>query len=263
MSTEDAQDSVPGNDVSDEAEAGAAAVDDATIVAKPDDATIAVEVDGSTFDREVEDAMADAADDATIAVANEVDDATIAVAVDDATIAVATDATIAVPHGASADATIAVPGGRAPTESTAGSSGDEGAAVSGTAETHGPVVDGVEIPPSLAKLLFKRPLDAKRRAPESPFPASQSSLPRGGVRPDIPVVYGARPEELEPQTEGTDFARWIGPPPEGHPVEATNRESLPSVAKLNRQFSRIALLGGAGVLVVAVIGLWWIVQELF
>ncbi len=184
---------------------------------------------------------------------------------DDATVvATPDDATVVVSHEEFSDHTIAVAAGDSRSD---GEPLDE-TVVAGGVQTDagapsGPVVDGVEIPPSLAKLLFKRPLDPKRRAPDSPFPKKQSSLPRGGVRPDIPVIYGARPEELVPQNEGTDFARWIGPPPESYPLDPIDRDALPSTAKVNRHFSRIALYGGTGVIVVTVAGLWWIMGELF
>ncbi|MFC5337499.1 hypothetical protein [Leucobacter denitrificans] len=196
------------------------------------------------------------ASEAEIAPEEEFDDATV--------VATHDDATVVVTHEEFSDRTVAVSTGDArsgsePLHKTVVASGVQ----TDSGVPSGPVVDGVEIPPSLAKLLFKRPLDPKRRAPESPFPKKQSSLPRGGVRPDIPVIYGARPEELVPQNEGTDFARWIGPPPASYALDPVDRDTLPSTARVNRRFSRIAMYGGVGVIVVTLCGLWWIVGELF
>lgn len=172
-------------------------------------------------------------DDATIVVPN--GDATIAVPVDDATIVSRTDDGII-------RASISAPG----------RSGAGGA----------PVEEPKEIPPALAKLFFKNPLDPKRRAPESPFPKEQSSLPRGGVRASMPVVYGTRAEELESPAGDTEFSRWIGPPPAGYELAPADRSALPSTARFNRRFRLLATLGGAGVVVLTVSGLWVIITLL-
>lgn len=172
----------------------------------------------------------------------DIEDATVVVTFDDATIVVAqNDATVAV---ASPDRTVVVTGSRP----------NSGGA---------PVEEPEEIPASLARLFFKAPLDPKRRAPEAPFPKDRSSLPRGGVRSGIPVVYGTRAEELKAAPEGTDFAKWIGPPPEGRDVGAADRSTLISTERLNRKFRRIALFGGAGVTAVSAVGLWWVIDSLF
>ncbi|GAA1327526.1 hypothetical protein ACFSWE_15335 [Leucobacter albus] len=173
-------------------------------------------------------------------------DATIAVAaVDDATIAVAAvdDATIAVAQPGAAHAQPAEP---------AAKPGVVGA----------PVEEPEEIPPELAKLLFKNPLDAKRRAPAAPFAKEQSSLPRGGVRSGIPVVYGARGEGFTATTDALDLERVIGAPPAGYAVAVAERELLPSAARLNRKFSVIAWAGAVAVPIVAGVGLWWVLTQL-
>ncbi|MGO3146142.1 MAG: hypothetical protein ACTIJ6_00540 [Leucobacter sp.] len=124
------------------------------------------------------------------------------------------------------------------------------------------IIAGEKISPSLAKLLFKKPLDPKRRAPESPFPKTQSSLPRGGVRSGIPVAYGARAEEMDPRPEGTDFSRWIGPSPLGYELPPADRHALSSSTLMNRRFRLIVLFGGPATVVVSSAGLWWVVTQL-
>lgn len=176
------------------------------------------------------------------------------------------DKTIAVPINLD-DHTVVVPQRRTdePVQTPGESAHETGARGEDTSGLAGDpvVIAGNEVSPSLAKLLFKKPLDPKRRAPESPFPKSQSSLPRGGVRAGIPVVYGANSEEHASQSKGTDFARWIGPPPMGYELPTADREALPSSALANRRFRVIALAGGAVVVAVSATGLWWVVTQLF
>lgn len=176
----------------------------------------------------------------------ELDDATIVVAVDDATIVVPQRST---PD----DATIMVVKPAVTTKSVSATTLDPVSAPVGA-----PVEEPDEIPPALARLFFKKPLDPKRRAPEAPFPKPQSSLPRTGVGAGIPVVYGARAEELPAQPAETELSRMIGPPPLGYELPAAERHALPSTALLNRRFRMLALGGGLGVLVVSVAGLWWV-----
>lgn len=187
-------------------------------------------------------------DDSTIVVATA--DSTIAVARDDATIAVAkpADDAIADQHrtGGAGAAAHARP---APSARPAGAVGD-------------PVVEREEIPPELAKLLFKEPLDSKRRAPASPFPAEPSSLPRGGVRGGIPVVYGARGEGFVGSAGARDLGSGLGAPPAGYEVPTAGRDALPSVARLNRTYGVVAWVGAFVVPVVAGVGLWWVLTQL-
>lgn len=206
-------------------------------------------------------------DDATVVVP--VDDATIAVVGNDATIAVRLDDhTIAV--NSTSTPPVVPPVTTQPMVRT-GSTHSTGTGAT-TASGHGttsrrrnvgdPVEEADEIPPELAKLFFKNPLDPKRRAPESPFPKDQSALPRGGVRSSIPVVYGTRAEEQPAQREATEFSRWIGPPPPGYDVPLADRTALTSTARQNRRFRVLARLGSVGVTAVAVAGLWVVISLL-
>ena len=117
---------------------------------------------------------------------------------------------------------------------------------------------------ALAKLLFKPPLDPRRRVKESPFPQLEHTLPKRGVSQSMPVVYGARSEELPVQPEGKlDLEQRIGAPPTTLAPPPVVREGLPSAAQLNRKFRLLALLGGAGVVVVVAAGLWGIAALAF
>lgn len=178
----------------------------------------------------------------------DLDDATIAVSVSDETIAVAAN-----------DKTIFAR--QRPTPAQHHELGGTGRGVRVTT-VGAPVVEREEIPPELAKLLFKNPLDPKRRAPESPFPREDSSLPRGGVRAGIPIAYGPRAEELVGRIRGTDFARGLGSPPEGYALPEAVRDELPSTARFNRTFTVVAWLGVFAVPIVAGTGLWWVLSQL-
>lgn len=191
-------------------------------------------------------------------VGNDVDDSTIVVTHDETIVVADHDRTIAVPHD---DRTVVVPARAASDETIVATSRSR----SRTGRGGAPSADGAieELPSGLARLFYKNPLDPKRRAPDSPFPRDRSALPRGGVRSGIPVVYGTRSEELVEHFEGTEFARWIGPPPEGYELPTADRGGLPSTARFNRRFRLLALAGGGGAIVVAVAGLWWIAGQLF
>ncbi|KIP51903.1 hypothetical protein [Leucobacter komagatae] len=189
----------------------------------------------------------------------EVDDATVVVAQEDATVVVAA----ADRPGHTDEATIAAAqrpgaanGAHAKPGAVAGRRAPVGAPVAA------PVEEPDEIPPELAKLLFKNPLDAKRRAPAAPFPVEQSSLPRGGVRGGIPVVYGARSEAFVERSVAGELGRSLGSPPVGYDVPVAVREALPSLARLNRRFSALAWAGAFVVPVVAGAGLWWVLTQL-
>lgn len=226
-------------------------------------------------------------DDKTIVVLQPDDETIVVVPAHDETIVVvpAHDETIAVPIDDETIVVPAVPKDPAPNDPApkdsaskaapkSGASNDESlkqtALSDGSATSHETtgtggdpvVIAGAEVPAGLAKLLFKKPLDPKRRAPAAPFPQAQSSLPRGGVRSGIPVVYGTNPSEQVTKQEGTDFSRWIGPPPMGYELPVADREALPSSTLANRRFRTIAFAGGATVVVVAAVGLWWVIGEL-
>lgn len=207
-------------------------------------------------------------EDATIVVTP--DDATVAVPVTDHTVVVtnadrgSNDATVALTKGDLLDATVMASGGVNSHPNVLPPRASARTWTSPQPNTGGaPVEEPEEIPASLARLLFKAPLDPKRRAPESPFPKDQSALPRGGVRAGMPVVYGTRPEVLPVIPEGTDFSTWIGPPPEGHDIGVADRTAVISTERFNRRYQRIALFGGAGVTAAVAVGLWWVIDSLF
>ena len=176
-------------------------------------------------------------------------DVTIAVpAVEDVTIAVAavdSDATVGVSRTPSGGAH-ARAAGRAMRPAAVGA----------------PVEEPESISPELAKLLFKHPLDANRRAPRAPFAPDESSLPRGGVRSGIPVAYGARVEGLAAPAATLGLEQTIGEPPAGYDVAAVERSGLTSLAGLNRRFGLIAWAGAAVVPLVVGVGLWWVITQL-
>lgn len=121
-----------------------------------------------------------------------------------------------------------------------------------------------EIQRDLAGLMFKSPLDPHRRAPESPFPQADHTLPKTGVRPGMPVVYGTKPEDVDVHaSEAAALDAQIGPPPADGFVVPAQREGLPSLAKQNREFRAIALGGGAAVVIVVVLGLWGVARIAF
>ncbi|QIK63044.1 hypothetical protein G7068_07410 [Leucobacter viscericola] len=115
----------------------------------------------------------------------------------------------------------------------------------------------VEIPKDLANLMFKPPLDPHRRVRESPFPQTEHTLPKSGVRQGMPVVYGAKAETaVDVSGDGAALDARIGPPPAGAYIVPAQREGLPSIAKQNRRFRLLALGGGAVVAIVVGAGLW-------
>lgn len=185
---------------------------------------------------------------------DEIGDATIAGADD--------DATIAVPAANRPDDATIVVSQRAEHQQSGAVHAERAASRKRDAAVGAPVVEREEIPPELAKLFFKNPLDSKRRAPASPFPTEQSSLPRGGIRGGIPVVYGARSEGFAQGGQRGDLGRSIGPAPAGYAIPVASREALPSLARLSRRFSALAWVGAFVVPVIAGVGLWWVITEL-
>ena len=208
------------------------------------------------------------------------DDATVAVPrkapAEDATVVVprpapAEDATVVVPRPVPADdATLVVarpePTGDSSSQhsSSARLSSSESfrrSRTGGTTSSRNPAPpveepEHLNVSRAIASLMFKSPLDPRRRARESPFPETGASAPRQGVRPGMPVVYGARSESR--------FAVGVAASPSG-PISAgqpvvprEGRASLPSTARRNRREQVITLAGGAGMLVAVAFGLWWI-----
>lgn len=260
------------------------------------EANVAAEVSGESVpDARVDatavagaDAGADAGagtelDDSTIAVklSAPVDESTVAVRlpapVDDATIVVSQRSAMpqraATPQGAATPQPAATPQLDATPQPAAAAHGstdrqatsahaEAEPARAGGSQVGAPVEEPKEIPPELAKLLFKNPLDTKRRAPAAPFPSEHASLPRGGVRSGIPVVYGARDEGFAKNSYPADLGRGLGYPPAGYALPIAAREGLPSLARLNRRFSALAWTGALVVPVVAGVGLWWVLTLL-
>ncbi|WP_427869698.1 hypothetical protein [Leucobacter luti] len=206
------------------------------------------------------------------------EDATVAVprpVADDQTVVVprpaAEDATVAVPRPApAADATVVVPRPE-PARHTdsrhhasarlSSSESFRRSRTGGTTSSRNPAPpveepEQLNVSRDIAALMFKSPLDPRRRARESPFPESASSKPRQGVRPGMPVVYGARSDSS--LAVGV-AASPSGPISAGQPVvPREGRASLPSTARRNRREQVITLAGGAGMLVAVAFGLWWI-----
>jgi hypothetical protein len=128
----------------------------------------------------------------------------------------------------------------------------------------GQPVEEPEVARGLAGVMFKPPLDPYRAVRESPFPQTEQTLPKTGVRQGIPVVYGARSESAEDfSADAAALDARIGPPPADGSVVPAQRAGLPSVAKQNRKYRAIALFGGAGVVLVVGVGLWSVAQLAF
>lgn len=118
----------------------------------------------------------------------------------------------------------------------------------------------MEPSPELAALMFKKPLDPKRMVPESPFPHTEQSLPKRGVRPGMPVLYTARTEQVGAQDaeRAAAITQRLGPPPAGAPLPFAQREGLVSLRRVNRRFRIATLAGFVAALAVSVTGLWWV-----
>ncbi|MBL3699773.1 hypothetical protein [Leucobacter luti] len=108
----------------------------------------------------------------------------------------------------------------------------------------------------LAALMFKPPLGSGRRVPAAPEPST--APPRAGARPELPVVYGARPAPSPLGGRAPDRL-----PPRSTPgaqEAGQDRSALPSVTAQNRRFRRLALLGGTGMVLIVGAGLWGLAQ---
>ncbi len=86
--------------------------------------------------------------------------------------------------------------------------------------------------------------------------SEESALPRPGVRPGLPIVYAAHSPAMEILYPHSQLADHLGAPPVSAEMPSAERASLPSIARQNRRFRLLALLGGVVVVVVVVGGLW-------
>ncbi|MCW2289805.1 hypothetical protein EDF60_3018 [Leucobacter luti] len=106
----------------------------------------------------------------------------------------------------------------------------------------------------LSALMFKSPLDNTKRVPAAPSPGT--AAPRGGARPEFPVVYG-------PRTPVAPASVPAAPPSaSGVPSGPSNAEraAQPSLAKQNRNFRRVALWGGTATVLCVTGALWGLTQ---
>ncbi|MBK0421660.1 hypothetical protein JD292_06190 [Leucobacter sp. CSA2] len=113
----------------------------------------------------------------------------------------------------------------------------------------------------VAALMFKSPLDPRRRVRNTSVAGAEDASPRQGVSRGIPVVYGPRAPEALPVGVAAAPA-----PPSGSEAEAppaADRTGLPSTARINRRERLVTLIGGAALVVVGVAGLWWIAVTAF
>lgn len=109
----------------------------------------------------------------------------------------------------------------------------------------------------LAALMFKPALDAGRRI--APAPGPVLATPRPGTAPQLPIAYGARaiptPAVPPPPTAPAQGSATF-PTPAAPREPARGRVGQPSLARQNRRFRRIALGGGAAVLLGTAAGIW-------
>lgn len=113
----------------------------------------------------------------------------------------------------------------------------------------------------VAALMFKSPLDPRRRVRNTSVPGAEDAEPRQGVSRGIPVVYGPRAPESLP----VGVAAAPTPPIHAN-VEvppAADRSGLPSTVRINRRERLVTLLGGVVLVAVSAVGLWWIAVTAF
>lgn len=168
-----------------------------------------------------------------------------------------------------ADPATSVPPSAAGEDETSGSHGalhrrgTTGRAGAARALPGAPVPEPVEEPsPELLAQMFKPPIDARRRAPASPFPAVEEERPREGVRSSLPVMYGRRGEKPGAPTSDNALSTAIGDPPTGYALPAAARSDLPTLTTMNRRFGILAFGGAAAVSILAVAGVCWIATAL-
>lgn len=113
----------------------------------------------------------------------------------------------------------------------------------------------------VSALMFKSPLDPRRRVRNTNVAGAEDAAPRQGVSRGIPVVYGPRAPEALPvglaAAPSSPIASAVEVPP------AADRSGLPSTARINRRERLVTLLGGAALVAVSVAGLWWIAVTAF
>ena len=86
--------------------------------------------------------------------------------------------------------------------------------------------------------------------------SEEGALPRPGVRPGLPLVYGAHSPAVVIPNPQEQLVAQLGAPPVAAEVLSAERVGLPSIERQNRRFRLLAVLGGAVVVVVVVGGLW-------
>lgn len=107
----------------------------------------------------------------------------------------------------------------------------------------------------VAALMFKSPLDPRRRVRNTSVPGAEGAEPRQGVSRGIPVVYGPRATEaLQIGVAAAPSA----PAAIGAIPPAAERNGLPSTARINRRERVVTLVGGAVLVAASITGLWWI-----
>lgn len=89
--------------------------------------------------------------------------------------------------------------------------------------------------------------------------------PERGVRPGLPVVYGARGIGVQPTADGFDtVASVLGPAPEvATQMVRADRAALPSMERRALRESVLLLGGAAAACVVSVLGLWFVARIAF
>lgn len=106
-----------------------------------------------------------------------------------------------------------------------------------------------------AALMFKSPLDPRRRVRNSSVSGAEGAEPRQGVSRGIPVVYGPRaPEALKIGVAAAPSA----PAATAEIPPAAVRDGLPSTARINRRERLVTLVGGGVLVAASIAGLWWI-----
>lgn len=112
------------------------------------------------------------------------------------------------------------------------------------------------LPPALAARMFKSPLDTRHRVPAAPTGAPEHALPRRGISPGLPVVTATR-TGLRPAPIDASIEQRLGRAPDAAPPPpAAPRDGLRSVARADRRFGAVALVGFTAALVCSVLGLW-------